>query len=233
MPAVLRPPTTRRARVALVAGAVAAAVLVPIAVGRDGASADGGPVLAVYGDSYSAGGRQGGKGDDGWPAIVADHLDADLRLHAAGGAGYVNGSQARDETFLDQVQLHPEPQADVVVVFGSRNDRELPAAEIKAQAAAMYDAVRTASPSATVVVIGPQWDDDVAPREMYVTRDAVRSAAVSAGVLFVDALQEGWLFERPQLIGTDGVHPNDVGHAYLASLIEPLVRDALLGAGIA
>lgn len=232
---MLRPPTSRRARVALVAGAVAAAVLVPIAIGRDGigAAAGGGPVLAVYGDSYSAGGRQGGKGDDGWPAIVADHLDADLRLHAAGGAGYVNGSQARDETFLDQVEFHPEPEADVVVVFGSRNDRELPAADIKAQAAAVYGAVRTASPSATVVVIGPQWDDDVAPREMYLTRDAVRSAAASAGVLFVDALQEGWLFERPSLIGTDGVHPNDVGHAYLAALIEPIVRDALLGAGTA
>ena len=98
----------------------------------------------------------------------------------------------------------------------------LPAAEIKARAAAMYSAVPEASPSATVVVIGPQWDDDVAPREMYLARDAVRSAAASAGVLFVDALQEGWLFEHPELIGADGVHPNNSGHAYLASLIGPL-----------
>lgn len=230
---MLRPLVTRRARVVLVAGAVAAAVLVPIAAGREGAAAGGGPVLAVYGDSYSAGGRQGGKGDDGWPAIVADHLSADLRLHAAGGAGYVNGSQARDETFLDQVRLHPEPQADVVVVFGSRNDRALPAAEIKAQALAMYEAVVAASPSATVVIIGPQWDDGVAPREMYVARDAVRSAAATAGLLFVDPLQEGWLSEHPELIGADGVHPNNFGHAHLALLIEPIVRDALLGTGTA
>jgi lysophospholipase L1-like esterase len=184
-------------------------------------------VLAVYGDSYSAGGRQGGKGDAGWPALVADGLDADLRLHAAGGAGYVNGSTARDETFLDQVQGSPEPDADVVVVFGSRNDVDLAVADVNSQAAAVFDAVRAQSPSAQVVVIGPAWDDDLPPDELFMTRDAVASAAADAGALFVDPLDEEWLLDRPELIGTDGEHPNDAGHAYLATLIEPIVREAL------
>ena len=120
-------------------------------------------VMAVYGDSYSAGGRQGGKGDDGWPALVAERLDADLRLHAAGGAGYVNGSKAQDETFLDQVRGAPEPDADVVVVFGSRNDKFLPVADVKSQAVAVLEAVRAQSPGAELVVIGPDWDDDLPP----------------------------------------------------------------------
>lgn len=50
-----------------------------------------------------------------------------------------------------------------------------------------------------------------------------------------------WLLDRPQLIGTDGVHPTDAGHAYLSALIEPVVArrwwasrspDRLIGTGM-
>lgn len=226
-PRVLRRPFPRT-RSALVAVVVSLVGVASFAVGC-GQTAISAAVLAVYGDSYSAGGRQGGKGDEGWPALVAGALDADLRLHAAGGAGYVNGSKARDETFLDQVRGAPEPDADVVVVFGSRNDKFLPVADVKAQAVAVFAAVRSQSPSAELVVVGPAWDDDVPPDELFMTRDAVASAAADAGALFVDPLAEEWLLDRPALIGTDGVHPTDAGHAYLAGLFEPLLRDVLLG----
>jgi len=199
-------------------------VIVPVASGCGLAETEE-PLLVVYGDSYSAGGRQGGNGDDGWPAIVADHLDADLRLHAAGGAGYVNGSPARDETFLDQVRLHPAPDADVVVVFGSRNDTGAPSSEIADRAAGVYAALRTASPSAEVVVIGPAWSDEAVPAETLLARDAVRTAA--AGLTFLDPLEEGWFFGRLELIGGDAIHPTDEGHAYLADRIEPVLRDTL------
>ena len=44
---------------------------------------------------------------------------------------------------------------------------------------------------------------------------------------FVDPLAEGWFVGRPDLIGADGVHPNDAGHAYLAEKIAPLIRSQL------
>lgn len=211
---------------AVLLAAAGVVAIVPAVVGR--AAADGSDlVVAVYGDSYSAGGRQGGMGSSGWPAIVADRLGADLRLHAAGGAGYVNGSTARDETFLDQVLAHPEPDADVVVLFGSRNDRSLPTSAVGRQAARVFDAVRTTSPRALVVVIGPAWDDDEPPAGPGPVRDAVAAAAGSAGLAFVDPLTDGWLRDRPDLIGADGVHPHDGGHAHLADLIEPAVGSAL------
>lgn len=216
-----------RLRGLLVVALAVTAVPVTAAVGAEDVPR---PVLAVYGDSYSAGGRQGGRGDSGWPALVAGHLGADLRLHAAGGAGYVNGSAARDETFLDQVRGAPEPDADVVVVFGSRNDAFLPPAEVAEQAGAVVAAVRAGSPSAVLVVIGPAWDDDVPPDGLLPTRDAVATAAAEAGAAFVDPLAEGWLRDRPELVGTDGVHPDDDGHAHLAELVAPVVREALAGA---
>jgi lysophospholipase L1-like esterase len=225
---VLGRPTSPRTRLALIVVALALAVAGTLAAGFTGSRTHD-SVIAVYGDSYSAGGRQGGKGDDGWPAIVADDLDADLRLHAAGGAGYVNGSQADDETFLDQVRGAPESDADVVVVFGSRNDRTFSAADVKRQAALVYGAIRAQSPSAELVVVGPAWDDVATPAELFPIRDAVAAAAADAGALFVDPLAQEWLFEHPGLIGLDGVHPNNIGHAYLASRIEPYVREALRG----
>jgi lysophospholipase L1-like esterase len=231
----------------MIAGVVAIAVMLPIALGRGqvavsesstdrtpaagttGAtstaeSADGPPVIAVYGDSYSAGSDQGGNGPAGWPALVAGRLDADVRLHAAQGAGYVAGGE---NTFLNQVLASPEPDADVVLVFGSRSDTGAPARQIGDQAAATYQAVRTAAPSAELVVIGPAWSDEAVPADTLLARDAVQSAAEAAGLAFVDPLAEGWFFGRLELIGADAIHPTDDGHAYLADLIEPVLREAL------
>ncbi len=127
----------RRPRLAVLLAAAAVVATLPAVLGR--AAADGADrVVAVYGDTYSAGGRQGGRGSTGWPAIVADRLGADLRL-----------------------------------------------------------------------------------------RDAVAAAAGSAGLDFVDPLAGGWLRDRPDLIGADGVHPHDGGHAHLADLIEPAIEAAL------
>jgi len=42
--------------------------------------------------------------------------------------------------------------------------------------------------------------------------------------VFIDPLVEGWFVGRPDLIGSDGVHPNDAGHAYLAAKIARLIR---------
>ena len=238
------PPAPRWAWVAMIAGVLAIAVMLPIALGRgqvpvsesarnrsmpvappsaDPTDAAEPPVLAVYGDSYSAGSVEGGSGPAGWPALVGDRLDADVRLHAVRGAGYVDGLGGG--TFLAQVQAAPEPDADVVVVFGSRNDTGAPAQEIADQAAEVYDALLGASPSAEIVVIGPAWSDEAVPAETLLARDAVRTAA--AGLTFVDPLEEGWFFGRLELIGSDAIHPTDAGHAYLADLIEPVLRDAL------
>jgi lysophospholipase L1-like esterase len=186
---------------------------------------DGPPVIAVYGDSYSAGSDEGGNGPAGWPARLADRLDADVRLHAVQGARYVGGSGGG--TFLEQVQGAPEPDADVVVLFGSRNDTGAPTQEITDQATATYDAVRTASPDAEVVVIGPAWSDEAVPADTFLARDAVRAAAEAAELPFVDPLDAGWFFGRLELIGADAIHPTDQGHAYLAGLIEPVLRNAL------
>ena len=252
------PPAPRWAWVSMIAGVVAIAVMLPFAVNRGAvevaesavdrtrpsepsasptveASAtpsaepdEGPPVIAVYGDAYSAGSAEGGTGAAGWPALVAGRLDADVRLHAAPGAGYV--AVGGPGTFLQQVQAAPEVDADVVVIFGSRNDTGVPSQQISDQAATTFDAVRSASPDAELVVIGPAWTDEAVPAEVFLVRDAVASAAGDAVATFVDPLQQEWFFGRLELIGDDAINPTDEGHAYLADLIEPILGQALAGA---
>ena len=50
-----------------------------------------------------------------------------------------------------------------------------------------------------------------------------------AGATFVDPIAERWFVDRPDLIGRDGVHPTDAGHAYMADKIAPLIGAELPG----
>lgn len=48
-----------------------------------------------------------------------------------------------------------------------------------------------------------------------------------AGATFVDPIAARWFVSRPDLIGADGVHPTDAGHAYMAGKIAPLIGTQL------
>ena len=69
------------------------------------------------------------------------------------------------------------------------------------------------------------------PAEIARIPGILRDEAQAVGAVFVDPIAEGWLATNPELIGSDGVHPNDAGHQYLAERIGPLIRDALQPSG--
>ena len=187
-------------------------------------------VLAFYGDRYTSGSPQGGLGPAGWPAIVTERLGAEAtEPHALSDAGYVATSTSAFGDFDFEVlatQL-PEPDADVTIVFGSRNDFEASQEDITAAATRTFDAIRANAPDTELLVIGPAWTDAAVPPEIPPVRDAVRQAALAAGATFVDPLAERWFFDDVGLIGPDRISPNNAGHAYLADQIEPFVRNLL------
>ena len=47
------------------------------------------------------------------------------------------------------------------------------------------------------------------------------------GATWIDPIAERWFVGRPDLIGADGVHPTDAGHAYMADKIAPLIAAQL------
>ncbi len=184
--------------------------------------------VAVIGDSYTTGTEEGGLGPKSWTArawrTLAQHgvpIAADV--DAEGRAGYVvlgdHGS-----VFEDLTARAVKPDDVLVVFFGSRNDQDVDPEMLADRARAAFDLARHIAPSARFLVIGPPWPTADVPDSLLQIRDVLNAAARSAGAAFVDPIGDRWFVDRPDLIGADGVHPTDAGHAYLAAKIAPLIR---------
>lgn len=187
--------------------------------------------IAVVGDSYTTGGIEGGLGPNGWSTRAGQLLERDGKPIAAtvaaeGGAGYgVPGNHG--STFTDLTSRAVDPGDVLVVFFGSRNDD---VANPDLLGGRMRDALtraRDIAPAAKLLVIGPPWPTADVPGAVLRVRDILVGETWAAHGEFIDPLAQGWFVGRPDLIGGDGVHPNDAGHAYLAEMIAPLISARL------
>ena len=116
---------------------------------------------------------------------------------------------------------------NLVVFFGSRNDEPVDPQRFPGMAANTFQMARRSAPGAKLLVIGPPWPTAAPPQAVLRIRDNLRDQAFAAGAVFVDPIAQGWFVGRPDLIGPDGVHPTDGGHAYMAVKIAPLIYDQL------
>ncbi len=183
--------------------------------------------VAVIGDSYTTGTDEGGLGPKSWTArawrTLAQHgVPIAAVVAAEGQAGYgVPGDHG--SVFGDLTVRSVKPDDALVVFFGSRNDQGVDPELLADRARAAFDVVRRIAPSARFLVIGPPWPTGDVPDSVLQIRDVLNAAARGAGAAFVDPIGDRWFVDRPDLIGPDGVHPNDAGHAYLADKIAPLI----------
>jgi lysophospholipase L1-like esterase len=183
--------------------------------------------VAVIGDSYTTGTDEGGLGPKAWTARAWQTLAQRGVRNAAdvaaeGRAGYgVPGDHG--SVFEDLTARAVKPDDVLVVFFGSRNDQGVDPGLLAERARDTFDLARRLAPSARFLVIGPPWPTADVPDSMLQIRDVLNTAARAAGAAFVDPIGDRWFVDRPDLIGADGVHPNDAGHAYLAEKITPLI----------
>jgi len=191
------------------------------------------PVAAVsiIGDSYTGGSQMGGNGPQGWPILVEDQLGqrgVQIRANVAaeGGAGYVSRG-TKGGVFDEQVPKVVGPNSRLVIFLGSRNDDSAPPADLSVAVQKTLADVKAEAPTAKVVVIGPPWPNASPTPEILAVRDVLRAQAEAAGAIFIDPIAEGWFFDRPDLIGADGVHPTDAGHLFMADRIAPLIAQEL------
>ena len=187
--------------------------------------------VAVIGDSYTTGTDEGGLGPKSWTVrawrALAQHgvpvaADVAAEAHAGYGMPGVHGG-----VFGDLTARAVKPDDALVVFFGSRNDQGVDLGLLADRAFGDFDAARHIAPSARLLVIGPPWPTPDVPDSVLQIRDVLNAAAQGAGAAFVDPIVDRWFVDRPDLIGGDGVHPNDAGHAYLADKIAPLIRTQL------
>lgn len=195
---------------------------------------DGRPVVAVVGDSYTAGVEVGGLGATNWTARLDDLLRrdgyrVDMVVEAGGGSGYV-ATGWRNLTFGQMAVRGVPRDADVVIVFGSIND-SLAASEpqqVRRSARELYDWLAANRPDATLIVIGPSpIGDDVDPALATISR-AVVTAAEAAGATAIDPVADRWFSgDAASLISIDQLHPTDEGHVYMAEAVAPVVESVL------
>jgi len=188
--------------------------------------------VAVIGDSYTGGSDMGGSGTAGWPALVAAKLQASepparMTMVRSGGFGYVGRGRTGNSgsTFGEMVPQAVRPTTDLIVFFGSVNDSSEQG--VGAAAAKAFADAKTIAPDAKLLVVGAAWMNDRLPVSILANRDGVKEATEAAGGVFVDPIAEDWLMHRPDLIGSDLVHPTDGGHRLLADKIGPHVIEML------
>jgi lysophospholipase L1-like esterase len=189
-------------------------------------------VIAIVGDSYTAGTPEGGLGKASWAALAIKELlrngvNLDSQIAATAGSGYVNPGMPAGETLGDDVRQALRKDDDLVVIFGGLNDLEVsPETESKAVEQTLSD-LRNRAPTAKVVVIGPAWPNADAPPELLAVRDTLRDNAAQINATFVDPIADRWFVDDPALIGADKVHPTDDGHVYMSEQILPYIQTAL------
>lgn len=187
--------------------------------------------IAVIGDSYTNGTAIGGQGANAWPvltwkALARRGMQVMADVAAEGRAGYgVRGDQG--SLFADLTPRAVRPEDAVVVFYGSRNDQGVDPNVLNGEVFNAFALARGIAPAARLLVIGPPWPTADVPPAVLQIRDVLSFQSMLAGATFIDPIAAGWFVDRPDLIGPDGVHPTDAGHAYMADKIAPLIGDQL------
>lgn len=187
--------------------------------------------VAVVGDSYTAGYENTGRGaanwtERAWKSLAGRGVYVAADVAAEGGAGYgVRGN--RGGLYGDLTSRAVQPDDALVVFFGSRNDQDVEPGYLSRLVADTLGLARRIAPGARMLVIGPPWPTADIPGNVWRVRDILSNEARFVGAEFVDPLAEGWFVGRPDLIGPDGVHPTDAGHAYMADKMVPLIAGQL------
>lgn len=152
------------------------------------------PRVIVVGDSFTEGAGASLSAATSWVRRAAHSLGwADMSASGVGSTGYLNPGPGgrvkfRDRIASDVIAFAP----DVWVIAGGINDHgSYAAADIGAEASALFAQLRAALPDAVGVVVGPFWRNGVEtiPASLLDTRDALKAAADAAGLLWVDLLE--------------------------------------------
>ena len=111
-------------------------------------------------------------------------------------------------------------QLDVIFLAGGHNDSRWSASATAAAAADVIDRLQAAAPDALLVVVGPIWQNGSPPARCLALRDRLRAKSAEVGAVFIDPLADGWFSgSSHRLIGSDGLHPTDAGHRFIADKV--------------
>ena len=187
--------------------------------------------VVVIGGSLTEGTPFGGVGQKSWHQVAFRQLrkqgvEITDEISGEGGSGYLARGY-RGTTFGEKVRSLLEPDGDLVIIFGGTSDAPHKSESVAAAVSDTFALVRTASPHATLIAIGPASPVADPPPEETRIRDIVRDEAAKADAVFVDPIADKWFVNDPNSIGEDGLHPTDAGHVYMADRLLPIIQQVL------
>lgn len=201
--------------------------------------------IAIVGDSYSAS-TGATLAADGWGYLMGRVLagvDADVRAIALGGTGYQNAGTTGLNTMGSATRIADllAHDPDLVIFAGGVNDS---VSGEQAAALAAFQAARTALPTVPIIALGSFLNVAATLSTLLSVEAAIKAAVLQAAdsnLYFVPVLSDvdPWLFGSGKVgatngtgnsdwaIGTDGVHPPNAGHKWIAHRAARAVRQLL------
>lgn len=198
--------------------------------------------IIVIGDSFTEG-TGALSSIDGYASLAGYGVGIDdVWASGSGATGYLNnGSLAGKTTFRGRAQndvLRWNP--DLIVVAGGINDGAFTAAQITTEAGLLFAMLKAGAPDARIVVLSPFWPNGTTVASILPISAAINSAAVAAGLQFIDMVTDPWITGSGKVgtpngtgnadlyISSDGTHPSPAGHVYIGGRIA-----AAMGTGVA
>jgi len=207
----------------LVGTLIAAVIGVMVVLGGSGRhptippvpSAESGPVVAFYGDSYTLG---TGASDDErrWSTQISRDRGWQEFNPSVNGLGFIDNRDRFGAGDLPDLIITAKP--DIVFVTMGLNDNfsyEFAAQAIKAQISDDLSRMAVALPDARFIVVEPFWYTDERPRSVEVIISWVRASATAIGAGYIAGASR-WIEGHPEWIAADGLHPNDNGYLEMA-----------------
>jgi lysophospholipase L1-like esterase len=178
--------------------------------------------VAFLGDSYTGGSAMSSGIKSLYPTLLAGRFNFLVDNFAVGGSGFVAPGQT-NQPFGLRVRAVVAAHPDVVVVQGGHNDANSPQDQVQAAAQSVLASLQAGLPKAKIIVIGPIWPSGDVPQSELSLDGALKQMAVDMGARFIDPIADGWFIgPYTKLIGSDGTHPTDAGHARIAKLLGPV-----------
>lgn len=194
-----------------------------------------GPRVVWVGDSFSEG-SGGNWWWDSWAVRAGQLLGWNVYPSAVGSTGYLStGGGGGKVKYRDRIAADVTPLApEIAVVAGGFNDAGVfTATQLGTEAGLLFDTIKSGTPSATLILCGPNWPIGVTANGTQTQmRDALQTAAVGKADYFVDPIAypsgTSWLTGTGRVgattgngnadyyTSTDGTHPTQEGHDYLA-----------------
>lgn len=178
------------------------------------------------GDSYTAG-AGASESVKRTSTLVANYFGLYETNIALGGTGYSNSvvdpetarkacGMASCPNYSEQLIQNVNLKADIIFVCGGRNDSRSSLGYLS-NVSSFYSELRHDFPKAKIFAVSPILGLEKVDASFESLRKSVKEAAKSIGATYLDIGDP--LLGRPDLISSDGVHPNDDGHKAVADAI--------------